>query len=99
MSDAKYKRLTIDIDADLYAELEASAGRRGIKVPELIRRAVALDTYIWEWSQAHPDTDGAPDPCAWCSAPAHPGEMCDRSRLPDVVEAGRGGAVMEGERG
>ena len=41
-------RLNIDIATDLYDELEASARERGISVPELLRRAIALDRYIWE---------------------------------------------------
>lgn len=44
---ADYKRLTIDIEAGLHAELVRSAEERGISLGELIRRAVALDRYVW----------------------------------------------------
>ena len=43
-----YKRLIIDIAPALYDELHETADERGITVPELLRRAIALDRYIWE---------------------------------------------------
>jgi hypothetical protein len=45
---ADYKKLTINLAADLHEDLQRMAQERGINVSELIRRAIALDKFVWE---------------------------------------------------
>lgn len=49
---ADYKKLTINIAADLHDELQRAAAERGITVTELIRRAIALDKFIHDNSDS-----------------------------------------------
>jgi hypothetical protein len=48
-----YKRLTINIADELHDELQALADEREIDVTELVRRAIALDRFVWQ----HRDND------------------------------------------
>ena len=50
---AEFKRLTINLSPELHKELVEMANERGITVTELIRRAIALDKFMWE----HRDAD------------------------------------------
>jgi hypothetical protein len=43
-----YRKLTINLAPELHDKLQAVASERSITVSELIRRAVALDLFIWE---------------------------------------------------
>lgn len=45
---SEYKTLTIKMAAELHDDLHAMADDRGITVSELIRRAIALDKFVWE---------------------------------------------------
>jgi hypothetical protein len=44
----EYKKLTINVAPELHEELQRMADERGITITELIRRAVALDKFIYE---------------------------------------------------
>jgi predicted transcriptional regulator len=43
-----YKKLTINLSEDVYEQLSDLAEQRAITITELIKRAVALDKYVWE---------------------------------------------------
>ena len=45
---AVYKKLTINLAPELHEELQRMADERRITITELIRRAVALDKFVWE---------------------------------------------------
>jgi hypothetical protein len=45
---AEYKKLTINVAPELHEELQKMAEERGITVTELIRRAVALEKFIYD---------------------------------------------------
>lgn len=45
---ADYKKLTINLAVELHEDLQQTARERGISVSELIRRAIALDKFIWQ---------------------------------------------------
>lgn len=49
---ATYKKLTINMSNEVHAELARLAEERGITITELIKRAVALDKYVWEHRDA-----------------------------------------------
>ena len=49
---AEYKKLTINLAPELHEELQRMAEERGITITELIRRAVALDKFVWEHRDA-----------------------------------------------
>ncbi len=44
----KYKRLTINVAPELHAQLQDMAAERGITVTELLRRAVAIEKFLYE---------------------------------------------------
>lgn len=43
-----YKKLTINLSEDVHAELSRLAGEQGCTITELIKRAVALNRFVWE---------------------------------------------------
>ena len=49
---AEYKKLTINLAPELHEDLQRMAEARGITITELIRRAVALDKFVWEHRNA-----------------------------------------------
>ena len=49
---AEYKKLTINLAPELHEDLQRMAEARGITITELIRRAVALDKFVWEHRDA-----------------------------------------------
>lgn len=44
----RYKKLTINLAPEVHEELQRLADERGITITELIKRAVALDKFVWE---------------------------------------------------
>lgn len=49
---AETKKLTINIASDLHGEIQRTAEERGITITELIRRAIALDKFVWDHRDA-----------------------------------------------
>jgi len=49
---ATYKRLTINMSDEVWADLTDLAAQQGIDMIELIKRAVALNKYCWEHRDA-----------------------------------------------
>ena len=49
---ATYVKLTIKMPNEVHDELEGLARQRGTNVTGLIKRAVALDKYVWEHRDA-----------------------------------------------
>jgi hypothetical protein len=48
VADQRYKKLTINLTPEFHEELSALAEERGITITDLIKRAIALDKYVWE---------------------------------------------------
>ena len=48
MAGPRYKKLTINVTPEVHEELQQLADARGITITELIKRAVALDKFVWE---------------------------------------------------
>jgi hypothetical protein len=50
---AAYKKLTINLAPEVHEDLQRMADERGVTITELIRRAIALDKFVYE----HRDAD------------------------------------------
>lgn len=52
MAEQRYKKLTINVSPEVHEELLRLADERGITITDLIKRAVALDKFVWEHRDA-----------------------------------------------
>lgn len=52
MAEQRYKKLTINVSPEVHEELQRLADERGITITDLIKRAVALDKFVWEHRDA-----------------------------------------------
>jgi predicted transcriptional regulator len=48
LAESRYKKLTINVSPEVHEELQRLADARGITITELIKRAVALEKFVWE---------------------------------------------------
>jgi predicted CopG family antitoxin len=48
VAERRYKKLTINVAAEVYDELQKMAEERDLTVTDLVKRAIALDRFVWE---------------------------------------------------